>query len=107
MQLIHQALNEHVTVAALSPQHGINDNLIFWWIRKWQTRGTVSRLSPRENAPALVPVIISSATSSADTAITRSDTLCFIKTPGGDVTLHHPTPELLSAVLRECCGGRS
>jgi len=70
-QLINQALNEHVALAALSRQHGINVNLIFRWTRKWQTRGIVSRLSQREDAPALVPVIIFSETSAADTALSR------------------------------------
>lgn len=105
MQLIQQTLYENVMVAALSRQHGINHNLIFRWIRLCQTSGTVSRLSQRENAPAFGPVIISSETSDADPFMTRACTICHIKTFGGDITLHHPTPEHLSAVLREMLRG--
>jgi len=65
----------------------------------WQLRGTASRLSQRETTPALMPVIISSEKTSQGSAITRSDAFCHIKPFGGDVMLHHPTPELLSAML--------
>ncbi|HHQ6566125.1 TPA: transposase [Serratia fonticola] len=49
------------SVAALAREYGINDNLLFKWVRLWQSEGQVSRprRKYRKNAsPTLLPVQI-------------------------------------------------
>ena len=76
MELVRLALEKEGSVAALARQHDVNDNLLFKWIRLWQREGRVSL-----------------------------DAYCHIKCRGGDITLTHPSTELITTVLRELMRG--
>ncbi|MBP2170781.1 transposase [Erwinia toletana] len=64
LKLVKMALKaseEGRSVAGLAREYGINDNLLFKWMRLWQSEGRISR--PRRKyrkaaSPALLPVQI-------------------------------------------------
>ena len=89
MELVRLALEEEGSIAALARKHDVNDNLLFKWIRLWQREGRVCR--PRKNSFEL-PSCSPPAT-------------CHIKCRGGEITLTHPSAELMSTVLRELMRG--
>jgi len=105
------ATDEGGRVAALARKYNLNDNLLFKWIRLWQSEGTVSRLRHQYHKVAsasLLPVDLTSeiplsAISSAD----PRPTFCHARLLQGDITLHNPYPGLLSFMLREMMAGKS
>jgi transposase len=99
------------SVATLAREYGINDNLLFKWIRLWQNEGRVSRprRQGRKNAsPTLLPVQIAPQRQVSPPVIPPagpSDTVCHARLRHGDITLHNPSPEILSLLLREMMVG--
>ncbi|EPJ3803425.1 transposase [Providencia vermicola] len=108
MELVRLALEEEGSVAALARHYDVNDNLLFKWIRLWQREGRVCR--PRKNSsslPALIPVQLRAEPSppTSEPPSCSLQTACHIKCRGGDITLTHPTAELITTVLRELMRG--
>lgn len=94
------------SIATLAREYGINDNLLFKWIRLWQNEGRVSRprRQGRKNAsPMLLPVQITPPPAISPTA--PLDNVCHVRLRHGDITLHNPSPEILSLLLREMMVG--
>lgn len=109
MELVRLALEQEGSIAALARQHDVNDNLLFKWIRLWQREGRVCR--PRKNSsslPALIPVQLQAEPSlpAFEPPSCSPPTACHIKCRGGEITLTHPSAELMSTVLRELMRGR-
>ena len=103
MELVRLALEEEGSIAALARKHDVNDNLLFKWIRLWQREGRVCR--PRKNSsslPALIPVQLQAGSSLPSCSPPAT---CHIKCRGGEITLTHPSAELMSTVLRELMRG--
>ncbi|EAS3261076.1 transposase [Salmonella enterica] len=108
MELVRLALEQEGSIVALARQHDVNDNLLFKWIRLWQREGRVCR--PRKNAsslPALIPVQLQAEPSlpTFEPPSCSPPTACHIKCRGGEITLTHPSAELMSTVLRELMRG--
>ncbi|MBA8030400.1 transposase [Escherichia coli] len=109
MELVRLALEEEGSIAALARKHDVNDNLLFKWIRLWQREGRVCR--PRKNSsslPALIPVQLQAGSSlpTFELPSCSPPATCHIKCRGGEITLTHPSAELMSTVLRELMRGR-
>lgn len=103
-ELVRQSLQPGTSVAYLARENGINANLLFKWIRLWQREGWVCR--PRKNSsslPALIPVQRQAEPSSPTFELPSCPppAACHIKCRGGEITLTHPSAELMSTVLRE------
>ncbi|WP_147198667.1 transposase [Pantoea sp. CCBC3-3-1] len=116
LKLVKMALKaseEGSSVAALAREYDVNDNLLFKWMPLWQSEGRVSR--PRRKyrkaaSPALLPVQITpppGSTSPVSAFAGSPDTVCHARLRHGDITLHNPSPELLSLLLREMMAGES
>lgn len=108
MELVRLALEEEGSIAALARKHDVNDNLLFKWIRLWQREGRVCR--PRKNSsslPALIPVQLQAGSSlpTFELPSCSPPATCHIKCRGGEITLTHPSAELMSTVLRELMRG--
>ncbi|QPS20142.1 transposase [Serratia plymuthica] len=109
LKLVTQALEGSGSIAELARQHHINDNLLFKWIRLWQHEGYVSR--PRkahhgQPPPVLLPVqMLPPPARSTPLPCEPANTLCKVRLRQGELTLTHPTPELLSLLLREMMKG--
>ncbi|EGT5658722.1 transposase [Citrobacter braakii] len=108
MELVRLALEKEGSVAALARQHDVNDNLLFKWIRLWQREGRVCH--PRKNSsslPALIPVQLRAEPSppTSEPPSCSLQTACHIKCRSGDITLTHPSTELITTVLRELMRG--
>ena len=108
MELVRLALEEEGSIAALARKHDVNDTLLFKWIRLWQREGRVCR--PRKNSsslPALIPVQLQAGSSlpTFELPSCSPPATCHIKCRGGEITLTHPSAELMSTVLRELMRG--
>ncbi|MCA6935389.1 transposase [Pectobacterium versatile] len=105
------AINEGRSVAAIAREYSVNDNLLFKWMRLWQREGQISR--PRGKyrktvLPVLLPVQVTPPVPVLPTATTSADpqgSVCHVRLRQGDITLHNPSSELLSLVLREMMSG--
>ncbi|WP_374941861.1 transposase [Escherichia coli] len=98
MELVRLALEEEGSIAALARKHDVNDNLLFKWIRLWQREGRVCR--PRKNSsslPALIPVQLQAGSSlpTFELPSCSPPATCHIKCRGGEITLTHPSAELM------------
>ncbi|MEI7185012.1 transposase [Pectobacterium carotovorum] len=99
------------SVAAIAREYAVNDNLLFKWMRLWQREGQISR--PRRKyrktaSPALLPVTITQPTpamSPVTTTDSARDIICHARLRQGDITLHNPSLELMSLMLREMMSG--
>lgn len=113
LRLVHMAfktLEDNGSVAALARQHNVNDNLLFKWMRLWKNEGRVATPRGRKTKmpalPALVPVQIVHPLP-AQVPLPDATADCIIRLPGGEISLHNPTPEQLSAMLAAIMrGGR-
>ncbi|ELL3233433.1 transposase [Escherichia coli] len=108
IELVRLALEEEGSIAAQARKHDVNDNLLFKWIRLWQREGRVCR--PRKNSstlPALIPVQLQAGSSlpTFELPSCSPPATCHIKCRGGEITLTHPSAELMSTVLRELMRG--
>ena len=109
LKLVKQALEDGGSIAELARRHDINDNLLFKWIRLWQREGYVSRPRKahlRQIPPVLLPVqMVPPPACPAPLPCEPANTLCKVRLRQGELTLTHPTPELLSLLLREMMKG--
>lgn len=106
-----KTLEENGSVAALARQHNVNDNLLFKWMRLWKNEGRVARPRGRKaNPPALSALVPVQIVHPSPAPALRPDAAadCIIRLPGGEISLHNPSPAQLSALLQAMmCGGRS
>ncbi|EHB3806165.1 transposase [Salmonella enterica subsp. enterica serovar Bonariensis] len=108
MELVRLALEEEGSVAALARQHDVNDNLLFKWIRLWQREGRFCHPRKKSSSlPALIPVQFQAEPSppAFEPPSCSPQTACHIKCRGGDITLTHPSTELITTLLRELMRG--
>ncbi|WP_149590498.1 IS66-like element accessory protein TnpA [Serratia symbiotica] len=115
LRMVKLASQPEASVAQIAREHGINDNLIFKWLRLWQNEGRISRRLPATvatvSSPALLPVeVISAPTQSGDHNATTCQpsslnaTSCHVEFCQGKMTLNNPSPELLAVLIRELTG---
>lgn len=107
LQMVELAQLPGASIAAIAREHGFNHNLLFKWLRLWQREGRVSR--PRKtyhkaSAPAMLPVQVTQPPLPVE-ASASGTTTCQIRLRHGELTLHQPTAELISLVLREVMKG--
>ncbi|NJC99952.1 transposase [Candidatus Erwinia dacicola] len=102
-------------VAQIARENGINDNVIFKWLRLWQEEGRISRRLPAivesSPSPMMLPVeVIPDPTPTGETNTdpgqlsTLNATSCCVEFRHGKMTLENPSSELLAVRPRELTG---
>ena len=119
LQMVKLASQPGACVAQIARENGVNDNLLFKWLRPWQNEGRVSRrlpittasdagveLLPVEITPdeqkepmATLPPLLSTPSQS-----TASASSCKVEFRHGKMTLENLLPELLTVLIRELSG---
>ncbi|RRW59351.1 transposase [Pantoea dispersa] len=106
-----KTLEQNGSVAALAREHNVNDNLLFKWIRLWKNEGRVAKPRGRKAKPAALPALVPVQIVHPLPAPEPKPGIsadCVIRLPGGEISLHNPSPEQLSAMLQAMMrGGRS
>ncbi|MBN5246992.1 IS66 family insertion sequence element accessory protein TnpB [Serratia ureilytica] len=98
-------------VALIARENGVNDNVIFKWLRLWLDEGRISRRLPTtvksSSSPTRLPVEV--IPEPASTGETNADlgqfsalnaTSCCVEFRHGKMTLENTSPELLAVLLR-------
>ena len=121
LYMVELASKPNANVAQLAREHGVDNNLIFKWLRLWQREGRISRRMPPTilgptvpqsfpASPTLVPVELT------DTPLCATDApapealsvacaaSCHVEFHYGKMTLENPSPELLTVLIRELTG---
>ena len=123
LRMVELASRPDANVAQLAREHGVDNNLIFKWLRLWQREG---RISCRMPATIVGPVVPQSLPASPtllsvdvindplpaaenDTLCTFSSahasaTSCHVEFRHGKMTLENPSSELLTVLIRELTG---
>ncbi|MFN1150286.1 IS66-like element accessory protein TnpA [Serratia liquefaciens] len=115
LRMVELASQPGASVAQIAREYGINDNVIFKWLRLWQNEGRISRRLPATVAPdlppALLPVEVIAAPQQSDDQSAGScqpsllnATSCHVEFSQGKMTLDNPSPELLAVLIRELTG---
>lgn len=115
LRMVELASRPGACVAQIARENGVNDNVIFKWLRLWQDEGRISRRLPATVvsplSPTLLPVEVipePAPTGEANTdpgqfsALSASS--CCVEFRHGKMTLENPSPELLAVLLRELTG---
>ncbi|WP_134707151.1 transposase [Rahnella sp. CJA17(1/100)] len=115
LRMVELASRPGACVAQIARENGVNDNVIFKWLRLWQNEGRISRRLPAtvesSPSPTMLPVeVIPDPTPSAGmntepgqlSALNASS--CCVEFRHGKMTLENPSPELLAVLLRELTG---
>ncbi|HHQ5723228.1 TPA: transposase [Klebsiella variicola subsp. variicola] len=106
-----KTLEENGCVAALAREHNVNDNLLFKWIRLWKNEGRVAKPLGRKAKPATLPALVPVQIvhpQPVPKPLPDASADCVIRLPDGEISLHNPSPEQLSAMLLAMMrGGRS
>ncbi|EAN8329452.1 transposase [Salmonella enterica] len=115
LRMVELASRPGACVAQIARENGINDNVIFKWLRLWQDEGRISRRLPAtvesSSSPMMLPVEVMpdpAPTGEANTdpgqfsALSTSS--CCVEFRHGKMTLENPSPELLVVLLRELTG---
>lgn len=115
LRMVELASRPGACVAQIARENGVNDNIIFKWLRLWQNEGRISRRLPAavdaSSLPAMLPVeVIPDPTPSARmntepgqfSALNASS--CCVEFRHGKMTLENPSPELLAVLIRELTG---
>ncbi|MCS5951154.1 transposase [Klebsiella pneumoniae subsp. pneumoniae] len=66
--MVELASRPDANVAQLAREHGVDNNLIFKWLRLWQREGRISRRMP---ATIVGPVVPQSLPASPDSVVRR------------------------------------
>ncbi len=116
-RMVELASQPGACVAQIARENGVNDNVIFKWLRLWQNEGRISRRLPVTTASGaeLLPVEITpDETKEPVAALTPllstpsqspvSTSSCKVEFRHGNMTLENPSPELLTVLLRELTG---
>ncbi len=117
LRMVELASQPGACVAQIARENGVNDNVIFKWLRLWQNEGRISRRLPVTTASGaeLLPVEITpDETKEPVAALTPllstpsqspvSTSSCKVEFRHGNMTLENPSPELLTVLLRELTG---
>ncbi|EFB2787123.1 transposase [Escherichia coli] len=112
LRMVELASQPGACVAQIARENGVNDNVIFKWLRLWQNEGRISRRLPVtttfDAGVELLPVEITpdepkepmaALTSSLSTQTTVSVSSCKVEFRHGNMTLGNPSPELCSGTL--------
>ena len=119
LRMVELASQPGACVAQIARENGVNDNVIFKWLRLWQNEGRISQrlpvttssgvgveLLPVEITPdepkepmATLPSLLSTPSQS-----TASASSCKMEFRHGKMTLENPSPELLTVLIRELSG---
>ena len=115
LHMVELASRPGACVAQIARENGINDNVIFKWLRLWQDEGRISRRLPAtiESSPSPMMLPVEVISDPAPTGETNTDTgqysalnasSCCVEFRHGKMTLENPSPELLTVLLRELTG---
>ncbi|EBT1279450.1 transposase [Salmonella enterica] len=115
LRMVELASRPGACVAQIARENGINDNVIFKWLRLWQDEGRISRRLPAtvesSSLPTMLPVEVipdPAPTGEANTSPGQFSALsassCCVEFRYGKMTLENPSPELLAVLLRELTG---
>lgn len=114
LRMVELASRPGACVAQIARENGINDNVIFKWLRLWQDEGRISRRLPATvelSSPTILPVeVIPEPAPTAETSTNPGQfsalnaTSCCVEFRHGKMTLENPSPELLAVLLRELTG---
>ncbi|AYL04607.1 TPA: transposase [Enterobacter kobei] len=115
LRMVELASRPGACVAQIARENGVNDNVIFKWLRLWQDEGRISRRLPAtiESSPSPMMLPVEVISDPAPTGETNTDTgqysalnasSCCVEFRHGKMTLENPSPELLTVLLRELTG---
>lgn len=115
LRMVELASRPGACVAQIARENGVNDNVIFKWLRLWQNEGRISRRLPATVVTSSLPTILPVEVVSDPTPSGRMNTepaqfsalnasSCCIEFRHGKITLENPSPELLAVLLRELSG---
>lgn len=117
LRMVELASQPGACVAQIARENGVNDNVIFKWLRLWQNEGRISRRLPvtttSDAGLELLPVEITpdepkepmaALTPSLSTQTTASASSCKVEFHYDKTTLKNPSPERLTVLLRELSG---
>lgn len=115
LRMVEPASRPGACVAQIARENGINDNVIFKWLRLWQDEGRISRRLPAtvESSPLSTMLPVEVISDPAPTGETNTDpsqfsalnaTSCCVEFRHGKTTLENPSQELLAVLLRELTG---
>ncbi|MGR7464255.1 transposase [Klebsiella aerogenes] len=115
LRMVELASRPGACVAQIARENGVNDNVIFKWLRLWQNEGRISRRLPAtvetSSLPTILPVEVvpdPTPTGGVNTEQAQFSALnascCCVEFRYGKMTLENPSPELLAVLLRELTG---
>jgi len=115
LRMVELASRHGACVAQIARENGINDNVIFKWLRLWQDEGRISRRLPAtvksSPSPMMLPIEVipdPTPTDEANTDLGQFSALnassCCVEFRHGKMTLENPSSELLTVLLRELTG---
>ncbi|MFZ4172424.1 IS66-like element accessory protein TnpA [Enterobacter ludwigii] len=115
LRMVELASRPGACVAQIARENGINDNVIFKWLRLWQDEGRISRRLPAtvESSPSPMMLPVEVIPDPAPTVGVNTDpcqfsalnaSSCCVEFRHGKITLENPSPELLTVLLRELTG---
>lgn len=113
--MVELASRPGACVAQIARENGVNDNVIFKWLRLWQDEGRISRRLPAtvEASPSPMMLPVEVIPDPVPTGETNTDpgqfsalnaSSCCVEFRHGKMTLENPSPELLAVLLRELTG---
>ena len=96
-------------MAQIARENGVNDNVIFKWLRLWQDEGRISRSlqATIESSPSPIMLPVEVIPDPAPTGETNTDpgqfsvlnaSSCCVEFRHGKMTLENPSPELLAVL---------
>ena len=123
LRMVELASRPDANVAQLAREHGVDNNLIFKWLRLWQREGRISRRMPATIVGPVVPqslpaspILLSVDVINDPLPAAENDTLCtfssahasatscHVEFRHGKMTLENPSSELLTVLIRELTG---
>ncbi|OPJ93765.1 transposase [Enterobacter cloacae subsp. cloacae] len=115
LRMVELASRPGACVAQIARDNGVNDNVIFKWLRLWQNEGRISRRLPATivttSPPTILPVeVVPDPTPSGGMHpepvqfSALNATSCSVEFRHGKMTLENPSPELLTVLIRELTG---
>lgn len=115
LRMVELASRTGACVAQIARANGVNDNVIFKWLRLWQNEDLTSRRLPAtvvtSSLPTILPVEVVPDLTPSDEMNTEpaqflalNASSCCVKFRYGKMTLEPPSPELLAVLLRELTG---
>ncbi len=115
LRMVELASRPGACVAQIARENGINDNVMFKWLRLWQDEGRLSRRLPAavesSSSPMMLPVeVIPDPVPAGETNTDPGQfsalnaISCCVEFRHGKMMLENPSPELLALLHRELTG---